>query len=177
MCKQYSERSSGLKKAGQEIKETFSVETNYGIVVRVPITGWKELVPYWKAICRAIFEVLIENDFHPCTATLKRPEGFVASSNYWRRSLKNPTRVPLSEARFFIYKLKEKPYFIDSIKRFNEKSKKNWLEENNIAVLGGYLCSFYLTLKPALKVVKKGTKNYLKPKLASRKRPNTKGIV
>lgn len=143
------------------------METDHGIVEGVPMTQWEELAPYWSAICRAIFEVLLENDFHPYTATLKRPKGFVASSSYWRMSLRNPTRVPLSEARYFIYRLREKPYFTDSIRRFNEKSGKNWLEENSIAVLGGYLCSFCLTLKPVLEVVNKGAKNFLKPKLTS----------
>lgn len=54
-------------------------------------------------------------------------------------SLRNPRKVPLTEARYFVYKLKEKSYFVDSIMRFNEKSGKNWLDERNIAVLGGYL--------------------------------------
>jgi hypothetical protein len=87
-------------------------------------------------------------------------------------SLRNPRKVPLTEARYFVYKLKEKSYFVDSIMRFNEKSGKNWLDERNIAVLGGYLCSFCLTLKPVLKVVKKGTMNCLKPKLSTRDRPD-----
>lgn len=78
-------------------------------------------------------------------------------------SLKNPTKVPLSEARYFIYKLEEKPYFSDSIRRFNQKTQTNWLEEKNIAILGGYLYSFFYTLKPVLKTVRKGTESYLKP--------------
>ena len=62
-----------MKIENPQIRETFSVKTKYGIVKEVPMIRWKELVPYWAAICRAIFEVLIENDFHPYTATLKRP--------------------------------------------------------------------------------------------------------
>lgn len=143
--------------------ETFSVQTMAGKVEKVPVTGWKELVPYWESICRALFEVLIENDFKPYTATLKRPKGFVASNSYWKVSVKNPKRLPLSEARFFIYKLQEKPYFTDSIKEFNKKIQKNWLEEKNIAILGGYVYSFYYTLKPVLKVVGEGTKAIIKP--------------
>ena len=55
--------------------KTFSVQTNAGKVEKVPVTIWKDLVPYWESICRAIFEVLIENDFKPYTATLKRLRG------------------------------------------------------------------------------------------------------
>jgi hypothetical protein len=158
-----------LKINDRQTRETFSVQTNYGVVEKVPVTQWKELVPCWRAICRAIFEVLIENDFHPYTTTLKRPKGFVASSHYWKISLKNPTKVPLSEARYFIYKLEEKPYFSDSIKRFNQKTQTNWLEEKNIAILGGYLYSFFYTLKPVLKTVRKGTESYLKPNIRKRR--------
>jgi len=92
-----------LKKNRQAV-ETYSVATSDGIVEKVPIIRWKEFIPYWQPVCRAIFEVLIENDFHPYSATLKRPKGFVASSEYWKRSIKDPAEFPLSEARFFIYK-------------------------------------------------------------------------
>jgi hypothetical protein len=139
------------------------LKIKYEIVKEVPMIRWKELVPYWAAICRAIFEVLIENDFHPYTATLKRPKGFVASSKYWEKSLENPTKIPLSDARYFVFKLKEKQYFVKAIQEFNKKIQKNWLEEKNIHILGGYLYSFYYTLKPVLKVERKGKKNYLKP--------------
>ena len=152
-----------LEEEEQRPVETFSVKTIAGKVEDVPVTGWKELVPYWESICRAIFEVLFENDFKPYTATLKRPKGFVASSNYWNLSLKNPKRFPLSEARFFMYKLQEKPHFTNSIRQFNQRIQKNWLEEKNIAILGGYIYSFYYTLKPVLKVVGKGTKASIKP--------------
>jgi hypothetical protein len=118
-------RGLALKNKHKQTKEMFSVETSYGIVEKVPVVTWKELIPYWEDICRAIFEVLIENEFQPYTATLKRPAGFVASSFYWRISIKNPNRFPLSEARYFIYKLQEKPYFADSIREFNKKSQKN----------------------------------------------------
>jgi hypothetical protein len=90
-----------LKEEERQPIETFSVQTIAGKVEKVPVTGWKDLVPYWESICRAIFEVLMENDFKPYTATLKRPRGFVASNSYWRLSLKNPKRFPLTEARFF----------------------------------------------------------------------------
>jgi hypothetical protein len=152
-----------LEKEERRQIETFSVQTMAGKVKKVPVIRWKELVPYWERICRAFFEVLIENDFKPYTATLKRPKGFVASNSYWKVSVKNPKRLPLSEARFFIYKLQEKPYFTDSIKEFNKKIQKNWLEEKNIAILGGYVYSFYYTLKPVLKVVGEGTKASIKP--------------
>ena len=118
-----------MKIENRQIRETFSVETEYGIIEKVPIIRWEELIPYWPAICRAIFEVLIENDFYPYAATLKRPKGFVASSHYWKMSLKNPIKVPLSDARYFVFKLEEKPYFIDAIREFNGKIQKNWLEE------------------------------------------------
>jgi hypothetical protein len=160
----------GVESNDQPIAETFSVKTSYGVVKSVPVIQWEGLAPYWRAICRAIFEVLIENDFHPYTATLKRPDGFVASSHYWRISLRDPTKAPLSEARFFIYKLKEKAYFSESIRRFNQNIQTNWLEEKNIAILGGYLYSFYYTLKPVLKAVRKGAKNYLKPIISKKQR-------
>jgi len=152
-----------VKIENPQTRETFSVKTKYGIVKEVPMIQWKELIPYWASICRAIFEVLIEDDFHPYAATLKKPKGFVASSQYWKMSLKNLARIPLSDARYFIFKLKEKPYFVKTIQEFNEKVHKNWLEEKNIHILGGYLYSFYYTLKPVLKVERKGKKNYLKP--------------
>jgi hypothetical protein len=120
---------------------------------------------YWPDICRAFFEVLLENDFQPYTATLKRPKGFVASCDYWKMSNKSPKRVPLSDARCFIYKLLEKPCFTNSIRQFNQKTKKDWLAEKNVAILGGYLYSFYYTLKPVLKTVKKENGIYLKPKI------------
>ena len=139
------------------------MKTKYGVVENVPMVTWKELFPYWQSICRAIFEVLMENDFSPYAATLKRTDGFVASSYYWKKSLKDPMKIPLSEAKYFIYKLEEKQYFLDSIREFNQKTQTNWLEERNIATLGGYLYSFFYVLKPVLRTVKKGTNNYLKP--------------
>jgi len=151
-----------LKRGHKEIKETFSVKTKYGAVENVPVIGWKALFPYWQTICRAIFEVLIENDFSPYAATLKRPDGFVASRYYWEISLNNPTKVPLSEAKYFIYKIKEKT-FLDSIREFNQKTQTNWLEEKNIATLGGYLNSFFFILKPVLRTVRMGKANCLKP--------------
>lgn len=124
----------------QQRKESFfSVRTKYGIIDKVPIIQWKELVPYWAEICKAFFEVLIEDDFYPYTATFKRPNGFVGTSHYWKISLKNPKKFPLSEAKYFIFKLKEKPAFTDSIKKFNQGISVDWLEEKNIAILGGYL--------------------------------------
>lgn len=146
--------------------ESFSVQTDNGPVKNVPMIHWKELVPYWKNICKAFLEVLSENDFKPYTATFKRPKGFVASSQYWRLSMRNPARFPLSDARFFIAKLQEKECFTNSINEFNQKIQKSWLEEKNIAVLGGYLYSFYYTLKPVLKVVGEGSKASIKPMIA-----------
>lgn len=142
---------------------SISVETAYGIVDKVPVISWRELVPYWSSICKAIFEVLVENDFYPYTATFKRPKGFVASSGYWEVSLRNPGKFSLSEARYFIYKLKEKSDFTDPIRRFNQETNTDWLEERNIGTLGGYLYSFYYTSRPVLKMVKKGRSKYLKP--------------
>ena len=69
-------------------KETISVKTEYGVVHHVPVINWEELTPYWTGICRAIFEVLLENDFSPYAATLKKPDGFVASTYYWKKSLR-----------------------------------------------------------------------------------------
>lgn len=153
------------KMSSHQTKETFTVETKYEFVDKVPVTTWEALVPYWESICKAIFETLVENDFHPYTATFKRRKGFVASKTYWDMSRRNPKGFPLTEARYFIYKLKEKSEFTDAIMRFNKSSDKNWLDESNIAVLGGYICSFYFTLKPILKIVKKGNMNCLKPAL------------
>lgn len=44
-------------------------------------------------------------------------------------SLENPTKIPLSDARYFVFKLKEKHYFVKAIQEFNKKIQKNWLEE------------------------------------------------
>jgi hypothetical protein len=156
-------RQRSLKRGCKAIKGTFSVQTKYGAVESVPVIGWEALIPYWPSICRAIFEVLIENDFYPYAATLKRPDGFVASKYYWEISLNDPIKVPLSEAKFFIYKIKEKTFFLSSIREFNQKTRTNWLEEENIATLGGYLNSFFFALKPVLKAVGKGRAHYLKP--------------
>jgi len=146
------------------------VKTEYGVVENVPATNWEELFPYWQSICRAIFEVLMENSFSPYTATLKRPDGFVASSYYWKKSLKDPVKIPLSEAKYFLYRLKEKQYFLDSIREFNQKTQTNWLKEKNIATLGGYLCSFFYVLKPVLRTVEGGAGSRLKP-VISKQRP------
>ena len=147
-------------------KKSFQVQTSYGIIKGVPVIDWPELIPYWENICRAIFEVLVENDFQPYTATLKRPKGFVAYIEYWKKSSRNPKKVPLSEARYFIYKLKEKPYFTESVKEFNQKNQKDWLAEKNIAILGGYLYSFYYTLRPVLEAVQTQNGTFLKPKMS-----------
>jgi hypothetical protein len=153
-----------MVKTSPQPRKVIKVETSYGIVEKVPVIDWEELIPYWSDICRAIFEVLLENDFQPYTATLKRPKGFVAYGGYWKMSIRNPKRLPLSEARYFIYKLREKPYFTESIRAFNQKNKKDWLAEKNIAILGGYLYSFYYTLKPVLENAQKQNGTYLKPK-------------
>jgi len=147
----------------QRNEKFISVKTKYGIVDNVPVISWEEMIPYWPAICRAIFEVLIENDFRPFAATFRRPKGFVASSRYWEVSLRNPEKFVLSEAKYFIYRLKEKSDFSDSIRRFNEGKDTDWLKERNISTLGGYLYSFYHTLKPVLKEVRKGRNRLLKP--------------
>ena len=96
----YKGEKLGLKEEEQRPVETFSVKTIAGKVEDVPVTRWKELVPYWENICRAIFEVLHENDFKPYTATLKSPKGFVASSSYWNLSLKNP-EIPFVRSSVF----------------------------------------------------------------------------
>ncbi len=150
-----------------EKNEFFSVQISKGWIKNVPMTKWTELAPYWKDICKAFFEVLDENDFKLFTATFKRPKGFVASSQYWRWSIQSPARFPLSDARFFISKLLEEEYFANSISEFNQKNQKNWLEERNIATLGGYVYSFYYTLKPVLKEVGKGPKVRIKPRIAT----------
>jgi len=163
-------RKGGLRQRHGETKEVLSVKTKYGVVENVPATSWKEFFPYWRSICRAIFEVLMENSFHPYTATLKRPDGFVASSYYWKRSLRDPVKIPLSEAKYFIYRLEEKQYFLDSLREFNQKTQTNWLEEKNIATLGGYLYSFVYVLKPVLRTVEDGAGSHLKP-IISKQRP------
>jgi hypothetical protein len=155
-----------MVKSSSQPRKVIQVETSYGIVNKVPVMDWKEFISFWPNICRAIFEVLLENDFQPYTATLRRPKGFVAYGGYWKMSNKNPKRVPLSDARYFIYKLLEKPCFTNSIRQFNQNKQKDWLTERNIAILGGYLYSFYYTLRPVLKIVKKENGSYLKPKIA-----------
>jgi len=72
----------------------------------------------------------------------------------------------LSDARFFVYKLKEKSYFTQAIREFNKRIGSDWLIEKNIVVLGGYAYSFYYTLKPILEVVGEGSLASIKPIMA-----------
>jgi hypothetical protein len=67
-----------------------------------------------------------------------------------------------------LYKLLEKPYFTNSIKEFNKKIQKDWLQEKNIAILGGYVYSFYYTLRPVLEVVGEDTKARIKPMIGKK---------
>jgi len=73
--------------------------------------------------------------------------------------LKNPDTIPLKEARRFISKLVKHKDFFEAIKSFNDKKEVNWLDKKNIDILGGYVYSFYYTLKPALKIVSKKGKD------------------
>jgi len=145
--------------------QTISVATKFGKIEKVPLTKWRELTPYWPKITKAFFEVLMENDFSPYTATIERPEGFVADRHYWERSMKNPEETPLGEAKRFVSKLIGHPDFAEAIKAFNASKKVNWLKEENVHILGGYVYSFYYTLKPVLKIVEKNSKKVLKPSI------------
>lgn len=144
---------------------TITVRAKFGKVENVPLPKWKELVPYWPKIAKAFFEVLTENDFNPCTATIKRPDGFVADRNYWKKFLENPDTIPLKEARRFLAELVKHKDFFEAIRNFNDKKKVNWLHEKNMDILGGYVYSFYYILRPALKAISKKGKKILKPKL------------
>jgi len=149
-----------------------NVSTKFGIVKNVPLPNWTEIIPYWPRISKAFFEVLIENDFNAYTATIKRPTGFVADLKYWEISEKGPKKLHLKEASVFIRKIKEKTDFVEAIKEFNAKGKVDWLRDDNIHLLGGYIYSFYYTLKPVLRTTKKSGKIIIKPILSSQKRIN-----
>lgn len=143
---------------------TIAIDTKYGRIKNVPITKWKKLVPYWPKIAKTFFEVLIENDLNPYTATTKRPEGFVADRRYWIRSIRNPEETPLKEARRFVSELIAHGDFAEAIRSFNVEGKVDWFKEGNLHILGGYVYSFYYTLKPVLKIkVLKTGKEVLKP--------------
>lgn len=145
--------------------QTITVETKFGKVKDVPLTKWEELAPYWPNIAKAFFEVLMENDFNPYTATLNRPDGFVADRRYWRKSTRRPDEIPLYAARKFLAKLIQHEEFANAIRSFNADHKVDWLEKKNIHVLGGYVYSFYYTLKPVLKIEERDGKRVLKPRL------------
>lgn len=157
------------KDKSQISKETFSVSTRYGIVEGVPVHPWEKLSPYWPRVCKGMFEVLEENDFRPYTATVKRPDGFVASSYYWRKSRKKPDEFPLLQARLFISKLIDNPDFNAAVREFNATENVDWLDPKNMTTLGGFLCSFYSVLKEVLVSVEVNGKKTIKPLIRNRK--------
>jgi hypothetical protein len=161
-------RLNGKKDKLETSKETFSVLTKHGTVEDVPFHPWKHVLPYWPRICKGIFEVLEENHFRPYSATMKRPDGFVASSYYWRKSREKPNEIPLWEARLFISKLIASPDFNTAIKEFNATKNTDWLDPKNIATLGGFLYSFYLILKRVLVSIEVNGKRTIKPLIKNR---------
>lgn len=88
--------------------KTIQVKTKYGLFKDIPNTTWKELEPYWPDITASIIEAILEDDFKISDVRKDNPKGFIANKFYWKAHKKNPSAYPLSEAKKFISKLKEK---------------------------------------------------------------------
>ena len=101
--------------------QTITFKTKLGHVIGGPVTTWEALVSHWQRIAKAFFEVLIENDFSPYTATFSRPNGFVADRHHWQESIEDQDTFPLREARRFPSKLVKHKDFWEAIRSFNAK--------------------------------------------------------
>ena len=136
------------------MSEKITVRTKYGDYRNVPQTSWKDLRPYWPEIVSAIIEVVLENDLNLTVVKKGNRSGFIAPGDYWKKYLERPKRYSLSGARFFIKKLKEKEKFSKAISKFNSNKVVDWLTNENIPILGGYLYSFCFYLLDYLRGVK-----------------------
>ncbi len=127
---------------------SIQINTKYGTVRNVPVIKWIEFQPYWEPVVRAIVEVIVENKFRPYSATIKRPDGFVASSKYWETYGYRHKKLTLDQPKKFIELLMTKEGFRTAITEFNSKSGVDWLNPKNLHLLGGRVYGFYYTLRP-----------------------------
>jgi hypothetical protein len=129
--------------------------TKHGKVENVPLIRWVALQPYWSLIVGAIIEVVTENKFRPYPASQFRPDGIVASSQYWDSYNWNPYEEKefiFLNALKFIDLLKSKEEFITAIRSFNANTAirsttatgTDWLDSKNVPVLGGWVYTLFL---------------------------------
>ncbi|MEM3161236.1 MAG: hypothetical protein QXJ74_10690 [Nitrososphaera sp.] len=141
------------------------VDTTYGRITNVPAIEWQAILPYWELIVKSIAEVVTENKFLPYPASYSRPGGIVASAQYWESYKRFNDVSIVYEAKRFIDLLKTKKDFYNSIRFFNRGSKVDWLNDDNIHLLGGRLYGFYYTLKPIFIEVKEGDDIWLRVRM------------
>lgn len=134
---------------------TIKVLTEYGVFSNVPDTDWLELKPYWPDIIASIIEVLHENDFNISEVRQDNPTGFIASTPYWKVHKKKSKKYPLREVERFIFCLKQKRRFVQAITSFNRGHDTNWLLEEKISTLGGFLCSLCSPILEYLRELKR----------------------
>lgn len=132
-----------------------TVQTKHGPFEGVPNTQWIELVPFWPDIVASIIEVILEDEFVLETVRRDNPRGFIASTYYWRKHRKERNKYPLKEAKRFIENLKQKNRFCKAIRDFNRGHGIDWLSEDSISVLGGYIYSFCFQILDYLNGLKK----------------------
>ena len=123
-----------------------TLKTKYGIIYNLPTIKWKELLPYWEPIARAMVEVITENKFRPYTASWDRQDGIVATHQYWETWSKQKFRF--HEAERFVELLKAKKEFSNAISNFNKCSGVDWLDAKSMPLLGNRLYGFYYVLCP-----------------------------
>jgi hypothetical protein len=148
-------------------KDFISVDTAYGIISDVPQIGWQEYRPFWIPTVKSMAEVIIENKFHPYPASDSRPDGIVASGQYWESYRRFNNTSIIYEAKRFVELLKQKKDFSKSIKNFNKGSGVDWLSPKSIHLLGSRIYGFYYTLKPILIEVKEMDGTWLRVRLKS----------
>lgn len=72
---------------------------------------YEHFQPYWKTVVRTTVEVLTENNFHPYPASYSRPDGVVASGQYWE-TFKRYNNPAIYEAKHFLELLKNEQTFV-----------------------------------------------------------------
>lgn len=125
-----------------------TIKTKYGNIENVPLIRWIQFQPYWTETVRAFTDIVTENRFRPYPATTSKPDGIVASTEFW--NLYGSKNFIFTEALKFVELLKSNESFQVSISLFNRTSETDWLDPRNIPLLGGRVYGFYYTLRPIL---------------------------
>ncbi|MGP8057932.1 MAG: hypothetical protein ACLP9K_10080 [Nitrososphaerales archaeon] len=115
------------------------------------MTAWKELEPFHHDITKSIFEVLIENCFHPGSFKKSNEMGFFAPLRYWQKRERNPRGFPLVEPVRFLSELLKKPSFVSSVRAFNAAASTDWLAGPNLVELGPFVYTICFYLAPVLR--------------------------